>query len=436
MAAADKSKPVEEVVPDLLPAIRNSGVLADRQFAELRAKVQAGAYPAESRALARKLVQEGLLTEFQAGRLLGNRSQGLMVGRYVILDRIGSGSMGRVYKAHHPLMGRVVALKIIAPEISQNARVVARFQREIKLVGRLDHPNVVRAFDADQVGAMLYIVMEYVKGESLGRLLRSRGAFPPAEVAAFGAQAALGLAHAHAQGIVHRDIKPSNLFLSDEGQLKVLDLGLGALMEADEEATFATADGIAVGTVDYMSPEQATGRDVDGRSDLFSLGCTLYHLVTGKIPFPGDSPIDRLGKRLSGRPVPVEQARADVPGSLVNVLDRLMANHPAQRYQSAEEAAEALTALRRRPSRPSSRLATPPAEVPLRPAPPPPPAAPAPRPVTEPYVVSVRTGLDLPGWFRPLARLAEHAPAAALAAMTSALVAAFGAGFALARLLR
>jgi len=430
MAAADKSKPLEEVVPDLLPAIRNSGILADRQFTDLRARVQAGAYPSESRALARRLVQDGVLTEFQAGRLLGNKSQGLMVGRYVILDRIGSGSMGRVYKAHHPLMGRVVALKIIAPEISQNARVVARFQREIKLVGRLDHPNVVRAFDADQVGSMLYIVMEYVKGESLGRLLRTRGVFPPGEVAAYGAQAALGLAHAHAQGIVHRDIKPSNLFLSHEGQLKVLDLGLGALMEADEEATFATADGIAVGTVDYMSPEQATGRDVDGRSDLFSLGCTMYHLVTGRIPFPGDSPIDRLGRRLSGRPVPVLESRADVPGSLVKVLDRLMANHPAARYQSAEEVADALTALRRRPSRSASRIPTPAAEVAL-----PPPTPPPPEP--EPYVVTVAAaGPDFPAWFRPLARLATHAPAAALVALLGGLVAAFGAGFGLAWLLK
>ena len=136
---------------DLLPVIRSSGVIGDRQLGEIKAKVLHGDYPIDSTALAECLVRDKILTAFQAKRLLANRPQGLIVGRYIILDRIGSGSMGRVYKAHHVMMDRVVALKIIAPEIASNDRVVARFQREMKLVGRLDHPNVVRAFDADQI---------------------------------------------------------------------------------------------------------------------------------------------------------------------------------------------------------------------------------------------------------------------------------------------
>ncbi len=223
----------------------------------------------------------------------------MLVGKYVILDRLGSGSMGRVYKAHHQMMGRVVALKIIAPEIVTNDRVVARFQREMRLVGRLDHPNVVRAFDADSDRNILYLVMEYVAGESLGQRLK-RGPLPAVEAVSYAAQAALGLAHAHDQGIVHRDVKPSNLLVTEGRQVKVLDLGLGVLMEIDTEATFATADGVAVGTVDYMSPEQACGRDVDGRSDLFSLGCAFYHLITGRQAFPGETPIERLG---TGSPI-------------------------------------------------------------------------------------------------------------------------------------
>ena len=123
----------------------------------------------------------------------------------------------------------------------------------------------------------------------------------------------MGLAHAHEQGIVHRDIKPSNILLSGEGKVKILDLGLGVLMEADTSATFATADGIAVGTVDYMSPEQACGREVDGRSDVYGLGCAMYHLMTGKLPFPGTSPIERLGKRISGRHVPITEHLPDLP---------------------------------------------------------------------------------------------------------------------------
>src|SRR4029077_11364204 len=131
-----------------------------------------------------------------------------------------------------------------------------------------------------------------------------------------------------------RDIKPSNLLLSEERQLKILDLGLGVLMEADTQVTFETADGIAVGTIDYMSPEQACGKEVDGRSDLYSLGCSMYHLMTGLLAFPGDSPIERRGKRINGRPVPLTDILPDAPRRLVETMDRLMANKPQDRYQS------------------------------------------------------------------------------------------------------
>src|SRR5262245_49772772 len=258
--------------------------------------------------------------------------------------------MGRVYKAHHLMMDRIVALKIIAPEIASNERVVARFQREMKLVGRLDHPNVVRAFDADQIHKVLYIVMEYVPGKSLAELFK-KGPIGPGDMINYAAQSALGLAHAHEQGIVHRDIKPSNILLTDDRRIKILDLGLGVLMEADNASTFATADGIAVGTVDYMSPEQACGREVDGRSDLYGLGCCMYHLMTGKLPFPGATPIERLGKRISGRHVPITEHVPDLPTSFVRVLDRLLAHKPHERYATAAETAEVLQSLIRPKSR-------------------------------------------------------------------------------------
>ncbi len=200
MASFEKPKSADGVPLDLLPVIRSSGVVNDRQLAEIKTKVLQGDYPLDSAALAERLVRDNILTSFQAKRILSNRPQGLIVGRYIILDRIGSGSMGRVYRAHHVMMDRVVALKIIAPEIASNERVVARFQREMKLVGRLDHPNVVRAFDADQINRILYIVMEYVKGMSLGERLKKKGPIPPAEMVDYAAQAALGLAHAHETG--------------------------------------------------------------------------------------------------------------------------------------------------------------------------------------------------------------------------------------------
>jgi len=418
VATSDKPKPTDAAPHDLLPVIRNSGVLTEKQFTDVRSRVLAGEYPVEPRALAQRLIRDNVLTDYQARRFLVGKSGGLLVGKYVILDRLGAGSMGRVYKAHHQLMGRVVALKIIAPEIVTNERVVARFQREMRLVGRLDHPHVVRAYDADQTNGILYIVMEYVTGQSLGQRLKE-GPIPPVEAVTFAAQAALGLAHAHEQGIVHRDVKPSNLLVNDEKQVKVLDLGLGVLMESDTHATFATADGIAVGTVDYMSPEQACGRDVDGRSDLFSLGCSLYHMMTGKQAFPGDSPIERLGRRINNRHVPITDLRPDLPSSLVTVLDKLLANKPLERFQTAGEAADALQALVR-PRKPAPAPRKPDPE----PAPPEPPQPPPP-----PEVVTVRP--TYPGWFRPLATLAERKPVAALLAIAGALVVAVAVGFAL-----
>jgi serine/threonine-protein kinase len=436
MATFEKPKPSERVPPDLLPVVYQSGVLTERQFAEVKARVQSGELPSESTALAERLVAERILTEYQIHRFLKSKSHGLVVGRYVILDRLGSGSMGRVFKAHHLMMDRVVALKIIAPEIVSNERVVARFQREMKLVGRLDHPNVVRAFDADQINKVLYIVMEYVSGDSLGKRLR-RGVIPPAEMVAYGAQAAFGLGHAHAQGIVHRDVKPSNLLLTEDRRIKVLDLGLGVLMEADEQSTFATADGIAVGTVDYMSPEQATGRDVDGRSDLFSLGCAMYHLMTGRLPFPGTSPIERLGLRLSGHHVPITDLIPDLPSPVVNIMDRLLEREPGDRFQTAEEAGEALQALLRPKSRSSSagdgvhkRAAT---SLPSRSHEP---SVATSSPRAEPGAGQVRAEPTYPRWFQPLAALAARKPRMALVAFVAALAAAMGGGFGLAWLFR
>ena len=304
-----------------------------------------GDYPFDSVELAERLVREQILTTYQARRFLSNRPHGLIVGRYIILDRIGSGSMGRVYKAHHPMMDRVVALKIISPEIASNERVVARFQREMKLVGRLDHPNVVRAFDADQFQRVLYIVMEYVPGHSLGERLK-KGPIPPLEMVDYAAQAALGLAHAHEQGIVHRDIKPSNILLSRDGRIKILDLGLGVLMEADTSSTFATADGIAVGTVDYMSPEQACGRDVDGRSDVYRP--RLRHV----------SPDDRAScrspapRRSSGWGSGSAAGTSRSPSTCRTcrrtssaLIDKMMAHKPHERFSSATELADALQNL-------------------------------------------------------------------------------------------
>lgn len=329
-----------------------SSLLSSRQKEELRQKLESGRWPSTPRELASRLVHERWLTEFQAKRLLAGKGNELVVGRYTILDRIGSGAMGRVYRAQHQLMGRVVALKVIAPELMSNERVISRFLREMRLVARLDHPNVVRAFDADRIDGLFFIAMEYVPGKSLGDLLR-KGTLPAVDVIRYAAQAALGLGHAHDQGILHRDVKPSNLLLTkDRKTLKVLDLGLGTLMELDPDESFRTADGIAVGTVDYMSPEQASGKPLDGRSDLYSLACCMYHLMTGQCPFQHENPINRLAMRIQGQPTPIQNYLPDLPSRVVNVINKMMATRPQDRYQTGAEASEALLALLKKKPRP------------------------------------------------------------------------------------
>jgi eukaryotic-like serine/threonine-protein kinase len=342
MEISDQARQTGTVPPDLLPLIRRSGVLSDRLFEDISSKVRDGEYPAETRALADRLVAERILTEFQAGRILRNKTHGLVIGRYVILDRVGAGGRGRVFKAQHRLMGRLAALKVIAPQIASRATSIARFYREMRLIGRLDHPNVVRAFDGDQIGDLLYIVMEYVAGRSLDHVIADRGSLPAAEVVDYMAQAVAGLAHAHERGIIHRDVKPGNLLLSDDGQVKVLDLGLSALMEADSAASFATAAGLIVGTVNYMSPEQAMAMEVDGRSDIFSLGCTMYQLLSGRLPFPGESLAECLALRIKGRTTPIREFRPDVSPRLADALEKLLARRPDDRFQTAAAAAAAL----------------------------------------------------------------------------------------------
>jgi serine/threonine protein kinase len=217
----------------------------------------------------------------------------------------------------------------------------------MKLVGLLDHPNVVRAFDAGLHGNAPFFVMEYLSGEDLATLQRARGALPPDEVVGYMTQAAWGLAHAHEKGVIHRDIKPSNLFVDPEGNLKILDLGLGGFFEGvgAEVAQEIGQDEVTVGTLDYMSPEQLAGRPLDVRTDLYSLGCTMYRLLTNALPFPGSTLKERLRKRLRERHVPVKQARPTLPSDLAAVVEKLLTLDPEERFATARDVSDALESL-------------------------------------------------------------------------------------------
>ena len=244
-------------------------------------------------------------------------------------------------------MDRVVALKVVLGSAAVSERSAARFFREMKIVAMLDHPNVVRAIDADEHDGCQYIVMEYLDGDDLERVFARRGPLAAVDVIDYMAQASRGLSHAHEKGVIHRDVKPTNLFLASTGSVKVLDLGCGALVgKARQEGNvFDTDEGVVVGTTDFMSPEQVTAKPIDPRTDLFSLGCTMYRLLTGEYAFPGLTRDDRLIKRIRGPHVPIADVRPDLPNGLARIVDRLLAIRADDRFASAAEVADALEAL-------------------------------------------------------------------------------------------
>jgi serine/threonine protein kinase len=297
---------------------------------------------ANAKELADELVQRGWLTSYQSCNALNGQASELVLGSYVLLEPLGAGGMGQVFKARHQLMNRLVAIKVIRPELLANVTVVQRFRREARLAACLNHPNVVLAHDAQEVSGRLFLVMEYIEGTTLAELIRRNGSLSPNLVADYGRQVALGLEHAHSQGLIHRDIKPENLLIAG-GVVKVADLGV-ARPDVDGSLDLAVTEaGRVLGTVDFLAPEQATdARTVDARSDLYSLGCTLYFALTGQVPFPGGALTEKLLRHRLEAPQPLDQIRPEVPAGLCEIVTRLMAKEPSHRYPSAEAVAAAL----------------------------------------------------------------------------------------------
>jgi predicted Ser/Thr protein kinase len=263
--------------------------------------------------------------------------------RYRVLGLLGQGGMGVVYKAVQQHMDRVVALKVIHKPLLACPDFVERFRREVKAVARLRHPNIALAHDADQSGDLHFLVMEYVEGTSLDRVVARRGPLPVAEACEFVRQAALGLQHAHEQGLVHRDVKPHNLLLTPQGQVKVVDFGLAHLPRAEGAAATPVTSAPLLGTPDYTAPEQARDPSgVDVRADVYSLGCTLYFLLTAQVPFPGGTPLQKLLSHQERPPRPVTELRREVPAALAAVLGRMLAKDRARRPATPGEVASAL----------------------------------------------------------------------------------------------
>jgi hypothetical protein len=266
--------------------------------------------------------------------------------RYRVLGPLGAGGMGVVYKAVHLLMERVVALKVLNRSLTARPGFAERFRREVKAAARLAHPNIVTAYDADEAAGTHFLVMEYVAGTTLDREVARRGPLPVREACELARQAALGLQHAHERGMVHRDVKPHNLLLTPGGQVKILDFGLARVVEEGGAGALTLPSGTLLGTPDYVAPEQARdpGR-ADIRADIYSLGCTLYHLLTGRPPFPAGTALQKLLAHQEYSPPPLETARGDVPQELTRVLERMLAKDPARRYATPADVAADLGRL-------------------------------------------------------------------------------------------
>jgi nitrous oxidase accessory protein NosD len=267
----------------------------------------------------------------------------LLAGRYLLLDQLGRGGMGAVYHARDAQLDRHVAVKLLPDGSVRDADAVARFRREAKALARLSHPGIIQAFDSGQDGDKHFLVMEYVEGRSLSKILAEKGSLSPTRAADYAHQAALALHHAHQNGLVHRDVKPSNLLVTPDGNVKLLDLGLARFLQDQVGDASLTREGTGMGTPDYAAPEQfRDAHRADPRADIYSLGCTLYHLIAGQVPFPGSSLSEKVKAHETKEAPPVDEACPDMPGGLTLVVQRMMAKRATDRFQSMAEVAEAL----------------------------------------------------------------------------------------------
>ncbi len=304
----------------------------------------------DSDAFAKQLVAAEKLTPFQLERVREARFDELRIANYQVLDRLGEGGMGTVYKALHRRMKRVVAIKVLSPAVAKSDKFIKRFHREVEAVSRLTHPNIVMAYDADEAEAGHYLVMEFVNGHDLSHEMQRRGQLPVGEAVYYMIQASRALEYAHSQGIVHRDIKPANLLRDAGGLIKVADLGLARFEEGfgapTDDGSALTQAGSIMGTVDFMSPEQAMGMSgIDYRADIYSLGCTLYFLLVGRPPYQGQTMMATL---LMHREAPIPSLRSvrrDVPVDLDLICRRMLAKSPADRYPTMTEVLRDLEAV-------------------------------------------------------------------------------------------
>jgi len=339
----------------VLRALRDYQLLDASQLDQVTRQLQ-GRSP-RPQTLCHDLVRCSWLTAFQAQAVLNGKAAELNLGPYRLLEPLGSGGSGQVFKARHLKMNRLVALKVLRRAGRLDSDAVQRFHREIEVTSQLAHPNIIHALEAGPIGPALVLVMEYVDGIDLERLVQRSGSLSVPLACDYIRQAALGMQYAHERGLVHRDVKPGNLLITrtpegpPTGLVKLLDLGLARLRyqtcdSRTADLTLAGSNAVTQGTPDYMAPEQALDfHGADIRSDLYSLGCTFYFLLAGQPPFAGGSLAEKLLKHQQTPPPPIDKARTDLPPGLAAIVMKLLAKHPGDRYQTPGELIQALDAL-------------------------------------------------------------------------------------------
>src|SRR5579883_2208694 len=326
----------QPTVEGFLKTVLRSGLLDRGQLQEALRDVPLNRRD-DPQALADHLVRKGKLSRFQASRILKGIGRGLLLSHYQVLAPIGRGGMSTVYLARDDRSGELVALKLLPPSRWRDQeRLLARFQREMELSRLVAHPHLAWTHESGFCMGVYYIAMEYIPGKNLSRIVAEGGPLKVPRAARLMAEVASGLEHSHNQGLIHRDLKPSNIMITPNDHAKVLDLGL-ALMEGEEaEQDVIGGQGYIVGTMDYIAPEQTTDSTaVDGRADIYALGCTLYFALTGRPPFPGGTGRDKIRRHRQEEPTPLRELAPDVPVGFARLIERMMAKDPAQRPPSA-----------------------------------------------------------------------------------------------------
>lgn len=330
-------------VDGFLKHLSDSGVLSSEDVLEVESQIPSEKRKQDAQSLARELVRLKKLTPFQANVLYNEKPAPLILGNYVLQDKIGAGGMGMVYKAQHRRMKRIVAVKVLSQAALKSANVVKRFLREAEAAAKLSHPNIVAAYDADEINGIPFLAMEFVQGIDLADYVKENGPMPLEKALDCALQTARGLEHAHQQGIVHRDIKPANILLDSHGTIKILDMGLARFQESSNTTSVADAAAITqmgsiVGTVDFMSPEQALdSRNADQASDIYSLGATLYFLLTARPMYEAETLMARLLAHRDSSVPNIRSLRPDVPAQIDTIFHRLVAKKKEERYASMSE---------------------------------------------------------------------------------------------------